>query len=161
MNIFVLDHDIELCAQHHCDQHVIRMIPRYAKILSTALNNRGFTTPADSTYADHPCIAWAGASFDNYLWLKGLTFFLNDEYRFRFDRDDDHRAIRTLHSISSYRFERRGLTPFAQVMPVRYRMANDPVRAYRRFYIGEKLGFARWSLRQMPDWISESLPLSA
>ena len=161
MNIFVLDHDIELCARYHCDQHVARMIPRYARILQAALNLRGFDLQAVPACADHPCVLWAGASFDNFLWLKDLAFFLNDEYRLRFDRADDHRAIETLHSISRYRFERRGLTPFPQMMPDRYRVAHDPVRAYRRFYIGDMLSFARWRLRGMPGWIAESLPESA
>ena len=161
MNIYVLDHDIELCAQYHCDRHVVEMIPGYVQILCAALNRRGFDTPVIDACAEHPCVQWAQASFDNFLWLKDLTLFLNDEYRLRFDRGDDHRSIKKLHKLSRFRFERHGLTPFPQVMPGRFRVPDDPVRAYRNFYIGEKLSCARWSLRATPDWIAQSLPASA
>ena len=157
MNIFVLGQDLELCAQHHCDQHVSRMIPRYVQILSTASYRRGFDTPCVPTYAEHPCVTWAQESFDNFLWLKDLTLLLNDEYRYRFDHEDDHCAIKTLQSLSSHRFERHGLTPFAQVMPDRYKDPHDPVGAYRNFYIADNLAYARWSLRDTPDWIMPGL----
>ncbi|WP_231579463.1 hypothetical protein [Photobacterium iliopiscarium] len=49
MNIFILDHDIEKCAQYHCDQHVVKMILESVQLLCTALNKKGFTTPYKST----------------------------------------------------------------------------------------------------------------
>jgi hypothetical protein len=36
------------------------------------------------------------------------------------------------------------MTPFVQVMPAYYQVPGDPVRAYRAYYIGEKLKFAKW-----------------
>lgn len=98
---------------------------------------------------------WVGESFDNFLWLKDLTLLLNDEYQYRFDKQKSHRSIDVLHSISGYRYARRGLTPFAQAMPVGYRIPNDPVSAYRGFYSAEKSHFARWTERDKPEWFLE------
>ena len=36
MNIFILDTDPKLCAQYHCDSHVVKMILEIAQLLSTA-----------------------------------------------------------------------------------------------------------------------------
>jgi hypothetical protein len=36
MNIFYLDEDPKICAQYHCDKHVVKMIIEYAQLLSTA-----------------------------------------------------------------------------------------------------------------------------
>ncbi len=161
MNIFLLDHDIERCAQYHCDQHVVKMILESVQMLCTVLNNRGLETPYKSTHSKHPCVLWAGESFDNFLWLKDLALCLNDEYRYRFDKHQDHRSIAVLASISGYRFARRGLTPFAQAMPDEYRIPGDAVTAYRQFYIGEKRRFARWSRRQRPDWFVDQETVAA
>lgn len=36
MNLFYLDKSPELCAQQHCDKHIVKMILEYAQLLSTA-----------------------------------------------------------------------------------------------------------------------------
>ncbi|MDG5500967.1 pyrimidine dimer DNA glycosylase/endonuclease V [Marinobacter sp. BGYM27] len=155
MNIFVLDDDITKCAEYHCDQHAIKMILESVQLLCTALNKKGFSTPYKSTHAKHPCVLWVEASYDNFEWLVQLTLALNAEYRFRFDKTGDHKSIAVLSEIDKFRFERLGLTPFAQAMPDQYKQVGDPVSAYRQFYLGEKMGFAKWTKREVPLWISQ------
>jgi hypothetical protein len=161
MNIFLLDQDIELCARYHCDQHVVKMILESVQILCTALSKLEIDTPYKPTHVNHPCVLWAGESYDNFLWLKDLTLCLNDEYRYRFDKTVDHRSIEVLRSISAHRYARHGLTPFAQAMPEKYRIPGDAVTAYRQFYSAEKRHFARWSGREKPGWFAEGLAMSA
>ena len=161
MNIFLLDNDIERCAQYHCDQHVVKMILESVQILCTALNTKGFSTPYKSTHKHHPCVLWVGQSFDNFLWLKDLTQFLNDEYRYRFDKTTDHRSIEILRTLTRHRYARQGLTPFAQAMPDEYKVPGDAVKAYRNFYIAEKQRFARWTRRSKPSWFAEPILKSA
>lgn len=153
MNIFVLDLDIARCAQYHCDQHVTKMILESVQMLCTALNKKGFATPYRSTHANHPCVLWVEESFDNFLWLRELALALNKEYRYRFEKQTSHKSIAVLDAIASYEFEGKGLTEFAQAMPDEYKTKGNAVMAYRRFYCAEKLGFARWTKRSMPDWI--------
>jgi hypothetical protein len=157
LNIFVLDLDIAKCARYHCDQHVVKMIFESTQIACTALNERGFPTPYRSTHFRHPCVLWAGESFDNLHWLKKLARALNREYRYRYDSSEDHSSIAVLDQIEGMKFESKGLTGFPQAMPEQYKVPGDPVQAYRRFYVGEKLRFARWMRRKRPAWIEEIL----
>lgn len=155
MNIFILDKDIEKCAQYHCDQHVVKMILESAQMLCTALNKKGFTTPYKSTHVKHPCVLWVEESYENFTWLKILAFALNTEYRFRFEKNTDHKSISVINEISSFNYDNRGLTEFAQAMPGKYKIEGDAVKAYRQFYVGEKMKFAKWTKRSVPEWILE------
>ena len=156
MNIFVLDTDIKKCAQYHCDKHVTKMILESVQMLCTALNKKGFTTPYKSTHSKHPCVLWVEESYDNFLWLQKLTIELNIEYRFRFEKDIDHKSFLVLNEISEHTYDSKGLTEFAQAMPDHYKIPGDPIAAYRNFYLGEKMGFAKWTKRKVPMWIKNS-----
>lgn len=113
MNIFVLDYDQELCAQYHCDKHVVKMIVEYAQLLSTAhrlldgtLTVVEYTTKTGktrkkkvyklddvregilykATHANHPSAVWARASLRNYQWLSCLLGWLCKEYTNRYGK---------------------------------------------------------------------------
>ena len=152
MNIFVLDLDIERCARYHCDQHVSKMILESVQIMCTALHKKGLSAPYRPTHAKHPCVLWVEASHENFVWLGDLARALNAEYRHRYDKDRDHSSIRVLDEIQRHEYESRGLLPFAQAMPDQYKVSDDPVAAYRAFYLGEKHHFATWTKRSRPDW---------
>ena len=153
MNIFVLDKNIKKCAQYHCDQHVSKMILESVQILCTSLNKQGFQTPYKSTRVKHPCVLWVEESYSNFLWLKQLAIELNNEFIYRYDKDKDHASIKVLTEIEVHTFTDKGLTEFAQAMPDKYKFKNDAVRAYRNFYRGEKVRFAKWTKRSAPKWI--------
>ncbi|WP_157628559.1 pyrimidine dimer DNA glycosylase/endonuclease V [Vibrio furnissii] len=153
MNIFILDNDIKLCAQYHCDQHVVKMILESVQLLCTALNKKGFETPYKSTHMKHPCVLWVEESYDNFLWLTELVRELNAEYQFRYDKSADHKSMAVLAQIQQHTYPALGLTEFAQAMPDEYKIPGDAVHAYRRFYAGEKMSFARWTKRELPAWL--------
>ena len=153
MNIFVLDENIEKCAQFHCDQHVIKMILESVQIMCTCLNKKGYHTPYKSTHKQHPCVLWVEKSYENFLWLRGLTLALNREYIYRYEKTKDHSSISVLSQIERCHFENKGLTEFVQAMPEHYKVEHDAVAAYRAFYSGEKLRFAKWTKRPVPYWI--------
>lgn len=153
MNIFVLDKNIKKCAQYHCDQHVSKMILESVQILCTSLNKQGFQTPYKSTHVKHPCVLWVEESYSNFLWLKQLAIELNNEFIYRYDKDNDHASIKVLTEIDVHTFTDKGLTEFAQAMPDKYKFKNNAVRAYRNFYRGEKIRFAKWTKRPAPKWL--------
>lgn len=155
MNIFILDENIEKCAEYHCDQHVVKMILESVQMLCTALNKKGFFTPYKSTHIKHPCVLWVEKSFENFSWLRNLAAALNNEYRFRFEKETDHKSMSVLQEISNYDYENRGLTEFAQAMPEKYKVPGDAIKAYRHFYLGEKMAFAKWTKRSIPYWALE------
>ncbi len=162
MNIFILDLDIERCAQYHCDQHVVKMILESVQLLCTALNKKGFTTPYKSTHIKHPCVLWVEESYANFQWLYQLTQALNHEYQFRYAKSEDHKSMAVLKQIGDIpelnrAFPHQSLTPFAQAMPDEYKVVDDPVLAYRRFYLGDKSRFAKWSKREVPSWYRDNV----
>ena len=84
-----------------------------------------------------------------------MTIALNAEYKYRFENTNDHKSINVIKEISDYHYENRGLTDFAQAMPDKYKVPEDPVMAYRRFYVGEKIRFAKWTKRKIPYWVRD------
>lgn len=152
MNIFILDKDIKQCAKYHCDQHVVKMILESVQLLCTALNKKGFVTPYKSTHMKHPSVLWVEESYDNFIWLRDLTVALNDEYKYRYNKQNDHKSMAVLPNIEQYAFPAIGLTPFPQAMPDIYKVDGDAVAAYRQFYRGDKAKFAKWTKRAVPSW---------
>ena len=45
-----------------------------------------------------------------------------------------------------------GVTEPPQCMPDKYK-CEDPVQAYRNYYLGEKMYMAVWTEREVPAWI--------
>ena len=153
MNIFVLDNNIKKCAQYHCDQHMVKMILESVQIMCTVLNKKGFSAPYKSTHIKHPCVYWVEESFDNFTWLTTLTYELNSEYKYRYEKQTNHKSLEVLTEIQNFKYKSQGLTPFAQAMPNQYKVKNNAVRAYRKFYRAEKLSFAKWTKRKPPKWL--------
>ena len=157
MNIFVLDKNIDKCAKYHCDQHVVKMILESVQIMCTVLNKKGIITPYKSTHVKHPCVLWAEKSYDNFLWLSNLTITLNEEFKYRYKKTTNHNSIDVLNKIRHKEFESTGLTEFAQAMPDKYKVPGDAISAYRNFYLGEKMKFAKWTRRKPPFWVKEAI----
>jgi len=160
VNIFVLDSDIQKCAEYHADQHVIKMILESAQMLCTVLNHHGIQTPYRSTHAKHPCTIWAGESLSNWRWLRDLTLALNTEYQYRYEKDIDHKSARVVMNLPEPPIKNIGLTPFAQTMPDEFKVDGDAVQAYRNFYIGDKSRFAKWTKREAPTWFAQGLKIA-
>jgi hypothetical protein len=154
MNIFVLDHDIPTCATYHVDRHVVKMILESAQMLCTAINKAGGAAPYRSTHINHPCTKWVSESLSNWLWLKDLGLALNNEYQFRYETNKVHRSAEVIRALQAPNLPDLGLTPFAQAMPEEYKVPGNAIDAYRRFYIGEKSGFATWTRRKVPGWFT-------
>tara|TARA_R100001377_G_scaffold83696_1_gene65684 strand:+ start:74 stop:544 length:471 start_codon:yes stop_codon:yes gene_type:complete len=152
MNIFKLDKSIRSCAEMHCDKHVSKMILESAQMLCTALWINGQSAPYKSVHAKHPCTLWAAESLDNWMWLKELAIYLNEEFCWRYDRVQNHKSADVVLSLPAPPIESKGLQQQPQCMPEEYKVINDPVKAYRNYYMGEKQSFAQWTKREVPEW---------
>ncbi|MBT4785044.1 MAG: hypothetical protein HOO21_06795, partial [Candidatus Marinimicrobia bacterium] len=130
MNIFVLDNEVEKCAEYHCDKHVIKMILESAQMMSAVVRLQGYDVGYKLTHKNHPCTIWARKSISNYLWLFKLIERLNAEYRYRYDKDINHKSFDMVKTLPMPDLPVIGLTPFAQAMPEQYRNKNA-VKAYR------------------------------
>ena len=151
MNIFVLDHNPVKAAIYQCDKHVVKMILETAQMLSTVLSDYGVNLGYKPTHRKHPCTIWTGMSRENFEWLVKHGMALSDEYTSRYGKV--HKSQKIIEASKDYieRLPSKGLTPFAQAMPEQFK---DPcaVKAYRSFYLGEKMSFATWK-RNKPNWI--------
>jgi len=152
MNIFLLDHDIKKCARYHCDKHVIKMILEYTQILCTVCNLNGIQTPYRPTHKNHPCVQWANTSMENWQWLKKLALALNREYRYRYAHQSDHASATVIKTLQKPPLPHLGLTEFPQVMPEQFQIKDNPVEAYRDYYVQMKRPFATWTKRKPPRW---------
>lgn len=150
MNIFYLHKNPKICAQYHCDKHVVKMIVETAQILSTVHWVCGDQGPYKATHQKHPCVIWAGESKNNYKWLHSLGIELCKEYTYRYQKT--HGSEKILRQLSKPpRIKSLKLTKRPQTMPEQYRGLNT-ITAYRKFYIGEKTRFAKWKNRKIPSW---------
>jgi len=131
---------------------VVKMILESAQMLCTVINESGGEAPYKATHINHPCTLWTGQSLSNWLWLQRLALALNDEYQYRYRVLRDHRSASMVRDLSPPHIDDLGLTEFAQAMPDKYKVPGDAVAAYRRFYVGEKWQFAKWTRRRPPKW---------
>lgn len=150
MNIFYLDKEPKICAQYHCDKHVVKMILESAQMLCTVLSQNNIEVPYKPTHAKHPCTIWAAKSVANFNWLRDLSKFLNDEYKLRYDKKINHKSYDVIKSLPDYKNECLGLTSFALAMPDEYKCDN-PVEAYRNYYKQDKKNIATWK-NKTPEW---------
>ena len=158
MNIFYLDEDISNCAKYHADSHVIKMILESAQILCTALAIHGIKTPYKPTHFKHPCVLWVAESLDNWMWLRELTLELDKEYRYRWNKNNSHKSALVVKSLifSNIEYaESIGITQRPQAMPKEYRIPNDPIKAYRRYYATEKYHLHKYTKREKPYWLPD------
>lgn len=158
MNIFILDLDPELCAQYHCDKHVVKMILETAQLLSTA--HHVLDGPRSDlykpTHVNHPCAVWLRESVANYMWTYSLFRELSREYTYRYGKD--HKSWILLGDILSSppaNIPDCGPTPMALAMPDKYK-CPFPVHAYRDYYCGDKARMLKWTKRETPPWVDPS-----
>jgi hypothetical protein len=161
MNIFVLDRDPYVAAENMCDKHIVKMIIETNQILSCVIDKCGKEGRSielelaqyPKAHAKHPCTLWAMESKSNAIWLVNHLKGIENEFRIRYPRkvhsmDGNYRIYSS--EIQKCTFKRIGLTPFAQAMPEPYK-ANNPVTAYRTYYLMDKGNFATWK-KETPRW---------
>lgn len=151
MNIFWLDYDLDKNVSYYCDKHVVKMILEYAQLLSTACRIDGLDCGYKMSHINHPCAKWVRESLDNWECLREISYCLSDEFYHRYR--NVHSSFYVIRDLKTPSFERKGITIPPQCMPGEYKR-NDIVKAYRNYYIGDKVRIARWTDRPVPDWFN-------
>jgi len=160
MNIFFLHWNPRVAAQYHCDKHVVKMIIETAQMLYSAHWVLNPTKLPENAYKlahkNHPCSVWVRESLTNYLWLCSLGWWLCKEYTFRYGKihkTEEH--IKWLFQNSPEEIPYLVMTQPAQAMPPEYK-ENDPIEAYRKFYIESKLknrNIVTYKIRERPSFL--------
>ena len=128
-------------------------------MLSTAhriLDNSTDVRLYKSTHKNHPSAKWVRESKNNYLWLYELFIELCKEYTYRYNKV--HLSEIKLKDVLKHppkNISDNIFTPPPQAMPDKYK-SNNPIDAYRNYYINEKSKIAKWTNRNVPTWFTLS-----
>ena len=106
-------------------------------------------------FHNHPCTIWARQTSENYCWLADHTLELSREYTFRYSRiHKSHDMCKWFSLNIPWNVPFGARTEFAQAMPDKYKDQSSIV-AYRRYYVNEKMKFAKWKYSEKPEWIDD------
>ena len=179
MNIFYLDADEETCAEMHCDKHVVKMIIEYAQLMSTAhriLDGKEYIDTTSNgrkikrwrmenekyenglmkaSHVNHPSNVWVRQSRQNYIWLNRMWNYLLLEYTYRYGKR--HACADRMDVLYCWP-ENIPDVPFTDpppAMPDYCKVPNDSIASYHKYYINEKVRFAKWKNREVPLWFRE------
>lgn len=163
MNIFYLHLDPRVAAIYHCDKHVVKMIIESAQMLYCAhWVICPFSLP-DTAYKmahkNHPCTIWVRESYENYMWLCALAWWLCKEYQHRYGFQKTHKTQSHIEWLlqNPPNLPRLGMTQFRMAMPDEFKQEN-PLEAYRLFYRENKMkqrGIVKYTKRDMPEFLIE------
>ena len=157
MNIFYLHSDPVVCAEYHCNSHVVKMILEYAQILSTAhriIDNIPYSNDDilyKKTHYNHPSMLWARNSSHHYEWLYKLFISCCDEYTKRYGKV--HKTDAKLRQILKFKPNNiidNGWIDPPLCMPD-YCKKSNAIESYRNYYNKEKQSFAEWKFNT-PEW---------
>jgi predicted O-linked N-acetylglucosamine transferase (SPINDLY family) len=159
MNIFYLDRDPVICAQYHCNKHVVKMILETAQVLSAAHRLVDGIGDEDEvlyklTHKNHPSTVWARENESNYNWLYRLFLELCVEYTYRYDKTHaTYTRLNHILKIAPNNISKNKMF-FAppQCMPDEYK-SMDTVKSYRAYYVGDKARMLQYKDRPIPSWI--------
>jgi len=163
MNIFYLHPNAQVCAEMHCDKHIVKMILEYAQLLSTAHRELDGDEYADdtglykATHKNHPSAVWARKSRSNYRWVHSLLLSVCEQYTQRYGKVHKTQSSGVVEALSRCpnHLDSGYFTAPPQCMPDTYK-TTDTVQAYREYYCGEKMYMAEWSYSERPRWANSN-----
>ena len=152
MNIFVFNEDPTICAQQHCDSHVVKMILETAQILSSVHWVTGGQAPYKLTHKNHPCSVWARTCKENYDWLLSLGYELCKEYSFRYHRVHKSQLVLDTLKDSVPNIPTLGSrTEFVSAVSSNCKLICV-MDSYKKYFNTEKRHLAKWTRREIPYW---------
>jgi len=152
-----------ICAEMHCDKHVIKLILETAQMLCVVWHvsdpeHKIYDPPYKKTHLNHPCTKWARTSIDNYEWLCKLGKELCKEYTYRYGKVHKCEQYINIMAELNPNLPSLGFTIPPQALPETYK-DDDVVTAYRHYYFFEKYNLHSWkgkiNGRNPPEWITE------
>ena len=175
MNIFYLHENPIQNAKWHIDKHIVKMPIEYAQLLSTAhrlldgemylgktangrnikrwrLDDEREDILYKASHINHPSAIWVRESIENYyqmfkLYMATLAEFTNRYGKIHGSSKPSIALIRPPSNIPMVKG-----TQLPQCMPEICKVKNNPILAYRNYYIVEKNSFASWKNREIPEW---------
>lgn len=157
MNIFALHENPYIAAELMYENHQTKMCLETTQIICTnvevlmpssakleRMNGGRIYKP---THINHPVVIWARESWGNFLWLQAHGARLFSIFEEKHNSQKVHASQEVFYTVceifaNAEKFMvdegREKRTQFAQVVPPRYVNDNDPVDAYRQYYLLDK-----------------------
>ena len=152
MNIFFLDKDPVKAARMQCDKHVVKMVLETAQMISTAVRSQGHDVGYKSAYPKHPMTIWVNKSNHNFAWALEHGLALGEEYTHRYNKiHASHIMLKTIQDLKIKGNANYMTTP-PQCMPDEYKKISY-VDAYRNYYVNDKKYFAKYTNREVPEFM--------
>ena len=173
MNLFFLDPDPKKCAIYHCDKHVVKQIVEDFQMLGSAVIRHGAKTnempltqkgtPLKGGYHNHPCTRWVGENRSNFEWTCFHALALAEEYTMRYNKKHSCQSgIEHLCRMIGM-LPKGDQTEFAVAIAANQNCRHHPafesssvVDKYRLYYICDKVQFAKWTKRPVPEWFIQN-----
>ena len=175
MNIFYLHEDPIQNAKWHIDKHIVKMPIEYAQLMSTAhrlldgemylgktaigrnikrwrLHDERENILYKASHINHPSAIWVRESIENYFEMYKLYMAVLAEFTNRYGKihGSSKPSIALIRPPSNIPMVKG--TQLPQCMPEICKVKNNPILAYRNYYIVEKNSFASWKNREIPEW---------
>ena len=175
MNIFYLHEDPIQNAKWHIDKHIVKMPIEYAQLMSTAhrlLDGEMYLGKTaigrnikrwrlyderehilyKASHINHPSAIWVRESIENYFEMYKLYMAVLAEFTNRYGKvhGSSKPSIALIRPPSNIPMVKG--TQLPQCMPEICKVKNNPILAYRNYYIVEKNSFASWKNREIPEW---------
>ena len=160
MNIFFLDKNPKICAEYHCDKHVVKMILESAQMLSTAYQRHSGKEEKvyKPAYPKHPMTIWVGDSIQNFGWTLLLGNWLGCEFERRYNKM--HKSMKIINYFIDFnltwkdKLPKKNFTTPPLCMPDEFK-CEDYIQAYRNYYINKKKSFAKFTHREVPEFMKD------
>ena len=110
-----------------------------------------------ASHVSHPSNVWLRQSKANYLWLCQMWLWLMKEYTHRYGK---HHACENRVEYLMDAPKNIPNIPFTEptpAMPDAYKVPGDSIKSYKNYYIHDKVRFAKWTRREVPQWFAEEL----
>lgn len=168
VNIFILDTDIEKCAEYHVTKHIGKMQLELSQLLCTALhlnpilrNRLGVDKdiiPYKKTHENHPCAIFTRKNLQTYNYVAGLLCALDREYFVRYNkRHLSFLKMQDASVVTPEMFEQAKLADIESLgaptcMPEEFK-SDSVVDSYRNYYRLGKLHLHDWKNASKPAWL--------
>ena len=175
MNIFALSSNVNEIARWQIDKHCVKMILESAQMLSAAhryldgtltpgISDKGrsvkrykLSDERDSvlygmTHENHPSTIWTRTCKANYLWHYKLFLAMQKEYEYRYGKKHACWKLQPYLKKPPLNIPEGSFTLPTPAMDDKYKVENDVIASYRKYYIQGKSHIAVWTKRKMPEW---------
>lgn len=165
MNMFILDESPVKAAQLNCDTHCSKIILEIAQMLCTTYHLQGIEAPYKPCHVNHPVTKWIRASIANFKWaaIHGIALFEEKLYR----TGKGHKSLDVIvwalqdKNFCKLAFPNFWLEPFPIAINENSLCrkdtsfdVSDPVKCYQLYYKYDKKDIAKWTNRDIPDFMN-------